>query len=125
MRLAIDEQVQQLLNSVEEQETTIILFDTEKSPAENTGLPPVKAAVRQTARREETQQENRQSQVQSETQLNEDTTDKSVEETTATMVTEQKAGWWEMLKQHIVYILLIPVLAIVLWVMYKLIKNLK
>ena len=51
--------------------------------------------------------------------------DKSVEETATTVEVEEKASWWDILKQRIMYILLIPVLIIALWATYKLIKFLK
>lgn len=124
-RLAIDEQTENLLNSLEEKTTTLILFDTDKPVDDITGLPPVKAIARQEAKREESKQENRQSQVQSETELKEETIDKSVEETATAVEVEQKASWWDTFKQRIIYILLIPVLIIALWAMYKLFKILK
>ena len=124
-RLAIDEQTENLLNSLEEKTTTLILFDTDKPVDDITGLPPVKAIARQEAKREESKQENRQSQVQSETELKEETIDKSVEETATAVEVEQKASWWDTFKQRIMYILLIPVLIIALWAMYKLFKILK
>ena len=56
-RLAIEEQTERLLNTLEEQETTLILFDTDKPPTDSTGLPPVKAIARQEVKREEKRQE--------------------------------------------------------------------
>ena len=55
-RLAIEEQTERLLNTLEEQETTLILFDTDKPPTDSTGLPPVKAIARQEVKREEKRQ---------------------------------------------------------------------
>ena len=124
-RLAIDEQTECLLNSLEEKTTTLILFDTDKPVNDSTGLPPVKAIARQEAKREESRQENKQSLAQSETELKEETIDKSVEETATAVEVEQKASWWDIFKQRIMYILLIPVLIIALWATYKLIKFLK
>lgn len=124
-RLAIDEQTECLLNSLEEKTTTLILFDTDKPVNDSTGLPPVKAIARQEAKREESRQENKQILAQSETDLKEETIDKSVEETATTVEVEQKASWWDIFKQRITYILLIPVLIIALWATYKLIKFLK
>ena len=124
-RLAIDEQTECLLNSLEEKTTTLLLFDTGKPVNDSTGLPPVKAIARQEAKREESRQENKQSLAQSETELKEETIDKSVEETATAVEVEQKASWWDIFKQRIMYILLIPVLIIALWATYKLIKFLK
>lgn len=124
-RLAIQEQAERLLNTLEEQETTLILFDTDKPPVDSTGLPPVKAIARQEVKREEQRQEKQHRQVQSETKLKEETINKSVEESATTVEVEEKASWWDTLKQRIIYILLIPVLIIALWATYKLIKILK
>lgn len=124
-RLAIEEQAERLLNSLEERKTTIIHFDTDKPANDSTGLPPVKTIVTQETKREEQRQEKRQSQVQSETEQKQETIDKSIEETATIVEVEEKASWWDILKQRIMYILLIPVLIIALWATYKLIKILK
>jgi hypothetical protein len=116
-RLAIDEQAEHLLNSLEEKQTTLIFFDTDKSPDDSSGLPPIKAIAHQEVKREEQKIEKQQNQVQSEIELK--------EETATTVEVEEKASWWDILKQHIMYILLIPVLIIALWATYKLIKFLK
>lgn len=92
-RLAIEEHAERLLSSLEEKQTTIILFDTDKPVNDSTGLPPVKTIVSQETKREEKKQENRQCQVQSETELKEETIDKSVEETATTVEVEEKASW--------------------------------
>lgn len=124
-RLAIEEQAERLLNSLEEKKTTIVHFDTDKPANDSTGLPPVKTIVTQETKREEQRQEKRQSQVQSETEQKQETIDKSIEETATAVEVEEKASWWDILKQRIMYILLIPVLIIALWATYKLIKILK
>lgn len=124
-RFAIEEQAERLLNSQEEKITTIVHFDTDKPVIDSTGLPPVKTIITQETKREEQRQEKQQSQVQSETEQKQETIDKSVEETATAVEVEEKASWWDTLKQRIMYILLIPVLIIALWATYKLIKFLK
>ena len=124
-RLAIEEQAERLLNSLEEMKTTIVHFDTDKPTNDSTGLPPVKTIVTQETKREEQRQEKRQSQVQSETEQKQETIDKSIEETATVVEVEEKASWWDTFKQRIMYILLIPLLIIALWATYKLIKILK
>ena len=124
-RLAIEGQAEGLLNREEEKETTIIHFDTDKPVNDSTRLPPVKTIVTQKTKREEQRYEKWQSQVQSETEQKQETIDKSIEETATAVEIEQKASWWDIFKQHIMYVLLIPVLIIALWAMYKLIKILK
>lgn len=125
VRLATMEQTEGLLNSIEEKKTTIIHFDTDKPANAGTGLPPVKAIVTQETKREEQREKKQQSYVQSETEQRLETMDKSVEETATAVEVEEKDSWWDILKQRIMYILLIPVLIIALWATYKLIKILK
>ena len=121
-RLAIEEQAERLLNTLEEKKTTVVHFDTDKPTDDSTGLPPVKTIVTQETKREEQRQEKRQSQVYSETGQKQETIDKSIEETATAVEVE---SWWDTFKQRIMYILLIPLLIIALWATYKLIKFLK
>lgn len=124
-RLTIEEQAELLLNCEEEKKITIIHFDTDKPVNDSTGLPPVKTIVKQETNREEVERLDSRKKVQSETEQKQETIDKSVEETATAMEVEEKALWWDTLKQHIMYILLNPMLIIALWATYKLIKNLK
>lgn len=124
-RIAIEEHAERLLSRLEETQTTILLFDTDKPADDSTKLPPVKTIVSQQTKRKEKRQENSQRQVESETELQEETNDKSIEETNQSEEVEETASLWNNLRQHITYILLIPVLIIALWAIYKLIKILK
>lgn len=124
-RLAIDEQAERLFSFLEDSRTTLILFDTDKPTNDSTGLPPVKAVVHNDTKREGTNKECLQKAIESDSEVKKTTTDKSVEERSSAVEVEEKASWWDILKQHIIYILLIPVLIIALWATYKIIKILK
>lgn len=124
-RLAIQEQAERLLNTLEEQETTLILFDTDKPPVDSTGMPPVKAIARQEVKREEQRQEKQQRQVQSETEQKEETIDKSVEETATTVEVEEAASWWVKFHECLGWILTISVMIILIYGLYELIKFFK
>lgn len=124
-RHAIQEQAERLLSSLEEKQTTIILFDTDKPVNDSTGLPPVKTIVSQETKREEKKQENRQCQVQSETEQKEKTIDKSVEEIATTVEVEEAASWWVKFHECLGWILTIPVMIILIYGLYELIKFFK
>ncbi len=125
VRSTMREEMERVLNSITETETDLIVFDTDKPVNDSTGLPPVKAVVRQRAKTEQTETETGKQLVQVETEVTQVTEDHSTEQTATAVEEEQKASWWETLKQQLMRILLIPVLFIALWVLYKLIKLLK
>ncbi|MGM9818856.1 MAG: hypothetical protein ACI30B_07750 [Paludibacteraceae bacterium] len=123
--LATEEQAERLSRFLEESTTTLILFDTEKPTDEGTGLPPVKAVVTNDSRREGTSKECSQKATESDSEVEKTTTDKSVEERSSAVEMEQKASWWDALKQCLMYLLLILLLIIALWATYKLTKRKK
>lgn len=124
-RLAIEEHAERLLSSLEEKQTTIILFDTDKPVNDSTGLPPVKTIVSQETKREEVERHEGRKEVQSETELKEETTDKSVEESATTVEVEDKASWGVKFHECLGWILTIPVMIILIYGLYKLIKFFK
>lgn len=124
-RLAIAEEAERLLNSLEERKTTIVHFDTDKPANDSTGLPPVKTIVTQETKREEVERLDTRKKVQRETEQKQETIDKRCEAHSQYIEVDEKFSWWHTLKQHIMYVLLIPMLIIALWATYKLIKNLK
>lgn len=123
-RLAIEEHAERLLSSLEEKQTTIILFDTDKPVNDSTGLPPVKTIVSQETKREEVERLDTRK-VQSETELKEKTIDKSVEETATTVEVEETASWRVKFHECLGWILTIPVMIILIYGLYKLIKFFK
>lgn len=122
-RLAIEEQAERLLSSLEEKQTTIIHFDTDKPVNDSTGLPPVKTIVSQETKREEVERLEGRKEVQSETELKEETIDKSVEETATTVEVEE--SWRVKFHECLGWILTIPVMIILIYGLYKLIKFFK
>lgn len=124
-RLAIEEHAERLLSSLEEKQTTIILFDTDKPVNDSTGLPPVKTIVSQETKREKVERLEGRKEVQSETELKEETIDKSVEESATTVEVEDKASWRVKFHECLGWILTIPVMIILIYGLYKLIKFFK
>ncbi len=125
VRATMQAEMERVLNCITETETDLIVFDTDKPVNDSTGLPPVKAVVRQRAKTEQQETETGRQQTQVETEVVQTTEDHSTEQTTTATEEEQKASWWETLKQQLARIMLIPVLIVALWVLYKLIKLLK
>lgn len=125
VRATMQAEMERVLNSITETETDLIVFDTDKPVNDSTGLPPVKAVVRQRAKAEQRETETGRQQAQVETQVVQTTEDHSTEQTATVVEEEQKTSWWDTLKQQLMRILLIPVLIVALWVLYKLIKLLK
>ncbi len=124
-RLAIEEHAERLLSSLEEKQTTIIHFDTDKPVNDSTGLPPVKTIVSQETKREEVERLDTRMEVQSKTELKEETIDKSVEETATTVEVEEKGSWRVKFHECLGWILTIPVMIILIYGLYKLIKFFK
>lgn len=122
-RLAIEEHAERLLSSLEEKQTTIIHFDTDKPVNDSTGLPPVKTIVSQETKREEVERLEGRKEMQSETELKEETIDKSVEETATTVEVEE--SWGVKFHECLGWILTIPVMIILIYGLYKLIKFFK
>lgn len=106
-------------------ETEIILFDTSKpSETDSTGLrvPPVKAIVRQTAKQETDTKETGNTEARMEKDTSVETTDQGTETAGEQMETEQKDGWWETAKRHVLTAVSIPIAILLIWLLYKLVK---
>ena len=121
----VETNIDELLEQIDNIETEIVLFDTDKPVVDSTGLPPVKAIVRQKAKTEAKQTTAKQEKQKSEAQVEKKIDDRSTEEVASVTETEEKATWWETLKKHLMRIILIPVILIVIWVVYKFFKLVK
>ena len=121
----VETNINELLEKIEQIETEIVVFDTDKPLVDSTGLPPVKVIVKQTASTEEKQTTTQQQAQDSETKVEKETSDQSVEKETVKTKVQEKTSWWETFKQHLMRILLIPIIFFVIWVVYKAVKLLK
>ena len=122
VRSIAETQFESLMNELEQVETDIILYDTDKPVDDSTGLPPVKAVVSQKVKREGTKTETATQQVRTETEVEHQVTDKTVEDVAVSVDVEEKPSWWETFKKHLMHIALIPVIFLAIWILYKLIK---
>ena len=124
-RHGIEEDVERLLNTLEEQKTTLILFDIDKPAVDSTGLPPVKAIVRQEVKREESERFESRKKEQRESGLKEETNDKMRYVHSQYMEIEQDTSWWSNAKNQAMCIMSVLVLIILIYGLYKLIKFFK
>ena len=125
VRQTIEEQTNRLISSLHSEETVIVLFDTDKPVADTTGMPPIKAIVWNTAKQEEQVEESTQKHIQGEQEVHEKHEDKSAVEQNETSEIEQKESWWDALTRHVMDMLMIPVMFIALWIVYKLYNLIK
>ena len=121
----VETNINELLEKIEQIETEIVVFDTDKPLVDSTGLPPVKVIVKQTASTEEKQTTTQQQAQDSETKVEKEISDQSVEKETVKTKVQEKTSWWETFKQHLMRILLMPIIFCVIWVVYKAVKLLK
>lgn len=115
-------EIDRLVNRTDDVKTDIILFDTDKPASDSTGLPPVKAVVRQQAISRELAEEKVRGEVQTDADVRQEISDHSQEVETTSETSEEKPSFVEALKRHLQRILLIPVLFIAIRLLYKLIK---
>lgn len=109
----------------EDRETTLILFDSDKPATDSTGLPLVKAIVQQRTSRKTGASLDTHCSTQSETVKSLESQKQEESALNITTEEEEKAGWWDKIKEWIFWILLIPALIIAIWRIYKLIKTKK
>lgn len=124
-RVGVEEQTERMLNSVEGRVTTVIMYDTDKPLNDSTGLPPVRAIVRHAVNREEVESQDTRKEVQSETEVQSESTDKSVAETSTVVEDEETGRYWETFYQHVMNILILPIVLVVIIAIYQLIKRIK
>lgn len=121
----IAEQVNRMLSRVEDIETTLIVFDSDKPITDSTGFPPVKAFTRQKSKRTVEGRDDRQKTIEGKEELQKSITDNSVEESSTKIEVTEKATLWDKIKEWIFCMLLIPALIIAIGLIYKLIKTRK
>lgn len=119
---AVRGELQRLTATREDIRTDIVVYDTDKQP-DSTGNRPVKAVIRQqtgrTARTEETATVEAQRTTEKE----------SVAESTATTETktkeeaEEPPGFRTRLQDRLLQVITVPLVLLLLWCMYKLIKR--
>lgn len=103
--------------------TDLIVFDTDKPPADSTGLPPVKAVLHKEHRQKRQSQEAAQADVRTEARVTADTAEDSTQQSDSVQASEQKpsAGMGVFRFGAGMFLLAVSVFAI--WIFYKRIKH--
>ncbi len=106
-------------------ETDLILYDTDKPINDSTGLPPVKAVLKQRAQSVEDKQGIATTAIKEEAQVVETSEDKSVIQEDIAEVVEPKPRWWDSIKQRLSDLIFWVIAILFLWLVYNLIKLFK
>ncbi len=106
-------------------ETDITLYDTDKPINDSTGLPPVKAVVKQRAKSTEDKQGKAIDSLKESVEVAEAVRDLSVTNEDIAQVVEKKPSWWESIKQRLSNLVFWTIAILFLWLVYKLIKLFK
>lgn len=72
--------------------TDLVVYDTDKPPADSTGLPPVKAVLHKEHRQKRQSRETAQADVQTQAQVAADTAEDSTRQSDSVQTSEQKPG---------------------------------
>lgn len=123
-RSAVQVETARLFSTVDQLETTLIVFDT-SAPSEGTILPPVKAVIRQTARHEEVARDTAGGSAVTETSITSRLTDRSAGETVVTAPAREKRSWWSTTKRVLIAAGVALALGLTVYGICKLIKFFK
>ena len=103
--------------------TDVIVFDTDKPPADSTGLPPVKAVLRTQTKQTLQSQEKATAQAKTDVQVEEETTDCTTEISQTEQVEEKKPSVGMSILRTGIGALLLAVAVFAIWIFYKRIKR--
>ena len=123
MRSHLAAQLDRVSETVGESVTEIIVFDTDKPPADSTGLPPVKAVLRKQAKQAQRSQEKAAVQAEEDVQVAAETTDRSTEESQTEQVEEKKPSAGTGVLRTGIGALLLAVAVFAIWIFYNRIKR--
>lgn len=123
MRSHLATQLDRVSEAVSESVTEIIVFDTDKPPANSTGLPPVKAVLHKQTKQAQRSQEKAAVQAEEVVQVAEETTDRSTEESQTEQVEEKKPSAGTGVLRTGIGALLLAVAVFAIWIFYKRIKR--
>lgn len=103
--------------------TDLIVFDTDKPPADSTGLPPVKAILRKQTSQRQRSQEKAAVHAETDVQVSAETADRSMEVSQTAQVEEKKPSAGMGVLRLGIGALLLAVSAFAIWIFYKRIKR--
>ena len=92
VRAEVTLMLERLTVSEGETVTDLVVYDTDKPPADSTGLPPVKAVLHKEHRQKRQSRETAQADVQTQAQVAADTAENSTQQSDSVQTSEQKPG---------------------------------
>lgn len=103
--------------------TDLVVFDTDKPPADSTGLPPVNAVLRTQTKQTRQSQEKATVQAETDVQVESETTDRTTEVSQTEQVEEKKPSAGIGVLRLSVGVLLLAVAVFAIWIFYQRIKR--
>lgn len=103
--------------------TDVIVFDTDKPPADSTGLPPVKAVLHKQTKQTQQSQEKATAQAETDVQVEEEVADRSVEHIQTEQADERKPSAGMGVLRTGIGALLLAVAVLAIWIFYKRVKR--
>lgn len=115
--------LERLASSEGETVTDLIVFDTDKPPADSTGLPPVKAVLHKEHRQKQQSQEAVKADVRTEERVTSDTDEEIVQQSDSVQTSKQKPSAGIGVFRFGVGMFLLAVSVFAIWIFYKRIKR--
>lgn len=115
--------LERLASSEGETVTDLVVYDTDKPPADSTGLPPVKAVLHKEHRQKQQSKEASKADVRTEARVTSGTAEENVRQSESVETTEQKPSAGTGVLRFGVGMFLLAVSAFAIWIFYKRIKR--
>ena len=123
VRAQVAMMLERLTVSEGETVTDLVVYDTDKPPADSTGLPPVKAVLHKEHRQKQQTRETAQTDVQTEAQVTADTVEESTQQSDSVQTSEQKPSAGTGILRLGTGMFLLAVSVFANWIFYKRIKR--
>lgn len=123
VRLQVAAQLDIVSEIVDEAVTELVVFDTDKPPADSTGRPPVKAILHKQTKQTQRSQAKAAVQAEKEVQVTAETTDQSTEVSQTEQAEEIKPSAGVGVLRTGIGTLLMAVAVFAIWIFYKRVKH--
>lgn len=123
VRAHVSMTLERLTSSEGETVTDLIVYDTDKTPADSTGLPPLKAVLHKEHRQKRQSKEAAKADVQTEEQVTSDTAEESMQQSDSVQTSERKPSAGTGIFRFGVGMFLLAVSVFAIWIFYKRIKR--
>lgn len=123
VRAQVATMLERLSVSEGETVTDLVVYDTDKPPADSTGLPPVKAVLHKEHRQKQQSRETMQADVRTEAQVTADTAGQSTRQSDSVQTSEQKPGAGTGILRLGTGMFLLAVSVFAIWTFYKRVKR--